>query len=177
MNELISISEIVRKTAIDRSVLNRYLAIDENRALLGGEASHPQYPAERLPLFYRLAQEHAAGVVTPKTLAARFRSEFGKRNSDTENRIADSAQQAGAMVRLSESAPRALDAVERYTVALERHAAALEAFPAPDDELLTMAQARERYGVSMSILRGLRVTVGKRRYVRRSDVLRFIQEL
>lgn len=47
----------------------------------------------------------------------------------------------------------------------------------PDDALLTMKAAREQFGVPLSVLRGLRVSVGGRKYVRRRDVLKWIEEL
>lgn len=72
---LLSLAEIVRRTGMDRSALNRYLAEPENRALLGGADTHPQYSLSCLPRFERLASQHQLGAITPKTLAAWWRRE------------------------------------------------------------------------------------------------------
>ena len=88
----------------------------------------------------------------------------------SQNAIIDVDEINGGILANSHQTPVAL--LSRLVELAERQSNA-----PPDDELLTMAQARERYGVPVAILRGLRVTVGKRRYVRRNDVLRFIQEL
>lgn len=74
-NSLLSLAEIVRRTGIDRSALNRYLALPENRDLLRGADTHPNYPIHSIPLFLRLAEQHEAGKVTPKTLAAWWEAE------------------------------------------------------------------------------------------------------
>ena len=65
------------------------------------------------------------------------------------------------MLRLSQSAPDAILALERHTEALTRHADALEALPAPDDELLTLAEAKRRTGVPLRVLRELPRQWGK----------------
>jgi hypothetical protein len=72
-NSLLSLAEIVRRTGIDQHVLNRYVKLPENRAALMGASTHPQYPMEALPLFFRLAQEHSVKAVTPQTLAGRWK--------------------------------------------------------------------------------------------------------
>lgn len=46
----------------------------------------------------------------------------------------------------------------------------------PVDKLLSMKQAHEETGLPYAILRGIRVKVGNRLYVRRLDCLRVIQE-
>lgn len=48
--------------------------------------------------------------------------------------------------------------------------------PPPDDALLSMKAAHELTGIPYGVLRGLRVEIGKRLYIRRSDALRLIQE-
>lgn len=70
MADMLTIAEIVRRTGMGRDALNRYLAQPAIRELFGGAATHPLYPAESVPLFLRLAEQHSKGMVTPKTLQA-----------------------------------------------------------------------------------------------------------
>lgn len=47
----------------------------------------------------------------------------------------------------------------------------------PPDALLTLKQAHAEYGIPLHVLASLRVKVGRRWFVKRSAVLRFIQNL
>ena len=89
-DNMMSIADIVRETGMDRSALNRYLAIEANREFLGGKSTHPVYPARSLATFHRLSEQHAKGQITPKTLAASWTDRenvvtvpASDRNSDT----------------------------------------------------------------------------------------------
>ncbi len=151
-NSLLTLAEIVRRTGIDQHVLNRYVKLPENRAALMGASTHPQYPAEALPLFFRLAQEHSDHAVTPATLAARWRidgvsvpaavdaAEIAERSAHRGN---------GSMVR----AERSVEIAEDGVALLRRLVEGIEQRPAPDDRVFDAAAAAEFLCCSTRLLR------------------------
>ena len=86
MNDMARLNptDIARATGMSKPALDRFLAHDENRALFGGHGKPPTYPVENLPMFVRLHDLHAAGKVTPRTLAANFSPVLPLRIEDSE---------------------------------------------------------------------------------------------
>ena len=95
----LTVAEIARNIDMSKPALVRYLAILENRVAFHADGQPPTYPAESLPLFVRLAEFHAAGAVTPKTMAA----QLSRIVPDSEFRIPQSESNQSLLLSLPES--------------------------------------------------------------------------
>ena len=65
----LTITEVARRTGMDRGVLARFLAVPANRDIFGAYGKPPSYPEESMVLFHRLFALYQAGSVKPQTLA------------------------------------------------------------------------------------------------------------
>lgn len=119
------------------------------------------YPCDQLPRFFEIAKLHKSGV----SLASIAR---GLALADKEaNAIAES------------NLPVALATQEQMDLLTAAFVEAIRrSLPPPDDQLLSLAEAHEAFPlVPVAVLRSLRLSVGRRQLLRRSDVLRWIQNL
>lgn len=168
MNAELSLSDswydltaIAELTQTAYGVLRRYAEQTEVQRAFGAErqagAKGVRWPESSLSDWHNLAEGHRNGTITPKTVAAYLSKQT-------------------ALVPLSNSGIAPIQQLGEDAVSLlHRIAEALERQP-PADKLLSMKQAHEETGLPYAILRGIRVKVGNRLYVRRLDALRAIQE-
>ena len=119
------------------------------------------YPGDQLPQFFRIAKLHKSGVSLSSiakglTLAAQEANVIAESNPPVQ--LATQEQMNLLTSALSEAIRRSL--------------------PPPDDQLLSLTEAHEAFPlVPLAVLRSLRLSVGRRQLLRRSDVLRWIQNL
>ena len=119
------------------------------------------YPRDQLPQFFEIAKLHKSGV----SLASIARG------------LTLAAQEANAIAESNPSVPLATqEQMNLLTAALSE--AIRRSLPPPDDQLLSLTEAHEAFPqVPVAVLRSLRLSVGRRQLLRRSDVLRWIQSL
>ena len=177
---LLTLREVCERLGVDYEFLRPYASLPELRAHVGARDKKGTrgvgFPAESLAVFAQIVEDVQANRVTLKTLPAHLNALH----------IVPAARQPGSLARQGgEAVESAIVALSHFPVseliaaigALSHLPAALAALPAPDDELLSVKDAAARYGVSPSVLRGLRVKDGGRLKVRKSDVLKYIAGL
>jgi len=119
------------------------------------------YPCDQLPQFFRIAKLHKSGVSL----------------SSIAKGLTLAAQRANAIAESNPSAPLVTqEQMDLLTSALSE--AIRRSLPPPDDQLLSLTEAHEDFPlVPLAVLRSLRLSVGRRQLLRRSDVLRWMQGL
>lgn len=158
----LDLTAIAELTQTNYGVLRRYAELPQIQEKFGAErqagAKGVRWPAASLSDWRNLTEAHAAGTVTPKTVAA-YLSQSTSLVPLSNRGIASIEQLGGDAISLLEEIR---DALCRET---------------PDNALLTEKQAKEQHGIPRHVFLSLRVRVGRRWYVRRMDVLRWIDAL
>ena len=154
------------------------------------------YPPDSYPRFRWVAERKREGV-SLSAIAKRIKDgqadrEMAGGSSEAQTQIAvaqpESMLPAAAVSFSQEQLAMAITQLANLPAAVAQLAAIVEtqraiaestpATPPPDDELLTLAEAHRRFGISMATLRTLpRVTDGGRKKVKRSAVRAYLQSL
>lgn len=175
MDELSSLSLSELREALEQrgfpmalNTLSEFLATDDVAAQLGvgGKGNRLEIPPIVADILAEFLPRYKAASGRKPQRAAMLRSFLQQRTS-------------GALVPVSEF--RGEGELTKYGDNAIRLLARLvelqEAQPPPDDALLTPKEASARYGIPGHIVETLRFKIGRRWYVKRSSVLKWIQEI
>ena len=172
----LTVTELTERLGVTRDRLDGFLKNKEVQIAVGAldlpGVYGKRYTEESLQLLALLIDAQDKKLVTPKTAAA-WLANTRREDGAGQDLVSLPNTPQQAVSRTPEISLPLL--AEALTLAVQR---GLPSVP-PDDELLSMAAARRRYGVPVSVLRGMRVKVGENGLllVKRSKVLAYIEGL